>query len=152
MKKRNLGVLIAAASAVAVLTVGTVFASNIHKSSITCPNCGTEIEMQKPQLDGQRGPMSIDALKANLEEKVANGEISQEQADAQLAKCQERQADMEERKAQMQASLDEKVASGELSQEQADQMLNGEKGKHGGRMHGGHHNAPAKADGSEITE
>lgn len=152
MKKRNLGVLIAAASAVAVLTVGTVFASNLHKGSMTCPNCGTEIELQKPQRDGQKGPMSIDALKADLEEKVANGEITQEQADAQLAKCQERQADMEDRKAQMQASLEEKVASGELTQEQADQILNGERGKHGGRMSGGHHKAPAEADGSGITE
>lgn len=125
--------IIIASVVAGVIAVGgaSAAAGRFVKKSITCPNCGTIIE----QTESERGrrmqtPKTAEELKEELAARVASGEITQEQMDAQIAKCEEMQKKAEERKAEQAAKLEEvkaelaaKVAAGEITQEEMDKQL-----------------------------
>ena len=115
----------------------SAFAASSRNKTVTCPNCGTSVELPVPEREGKSGPKSLDELKTELDEAVANGEMTQEEADARLAECEERRTEMEAKQAERKAQLDETVASGELTQEEADRILErGGKGGPGKAMNG----------------
>lgn len=134
MQKRNLILIATVACLVAISAAGTAFAANIQKAeTVTCPNCGSEFELERPDGGdwGKKGAMSLDDLKTRLSELVESGKITQEEADSKIAEFEERQAEREARKAELQSELDQKVADGELTQEEADRIVNN--GRMGGK-------------------
>ena len=141
MQKRNLILIVTVVCLVAVSVAGTAFAANIQKAgTVTCPNCGSEIELERPDGGdwGKKGAISLDDLKARLSDLVESGKMTQEEADTKIAEFEENQAEREARKAELQAELDQKAANGELTQEEADRIVNG------GRM-GGEERMPGDA-------
>ncbi len=153
MKKQWIAGLVTAGIIVSAVGV-TALAGGFQKPTVTCPECGAEFELEQPENGGRgmgRGPMSAEDFQAQLEEKVASGELTQEEADEQLAEFEARQAEMEQEREEMQAAreaeLEERVASGELTQEEADEILNSEPG---GRGPGGPGRMPPDAPGGEA--
>lgn len=132
MKKPQIIAIAAAMGVFATATVATAFAFGGGTHTIECPNCGAEIEMPEPERGRHMGPMSAEEMQAELEEKVANGEITQEEADERLAEWEAREAERQQQEAARQAELEDKVANGELTQEEADRLLQGPAGKPGG--------------------
>lgn len=130
MQKSKTIAVVAAVSVLAVSITATALAGTLSKPTVTCPNCGTEIECDIPQKGERTQHMSPDEYKASLAEKVAAGELTQEEADEKIASIEERQQAMEERREARKAELEEKVSSGEMTQEEADRIQNG-KGGHG---------------------
>lgn len=140
---KNKVIVFATITAILATAAVSAFAANSRNKTVTCPNCGTSVALPVSERDGG-GPKSIDELKTELDEAVANGEMTQEEADARLAECEERRAEREEKQAERKAQLDEKVASGELTQEEADRILerDGKGGPMGGKRGGGRQAAP----------
>ena len=168
MNKKWIAALAAAGVLVGAVGV-TALAGGLQKPTVTCPECGAEFELEMPEREGRgmgREPMTAEAFAAQLDEKVANGELTQEEADSQLAEFEARQAEMEQQRAEMEAQrkaeLDEKVANGELTQEEADKLLEqpggmgpggfgGGKGPGGpGGPHGEMPNPPEDGDAPEV--
>ncbi len=148
MKKQWIAGLVTAG--IIVSAVGaTALAGGFQKPTVTCPECGAEFELEQPEQGGPgmgKGPMPFEDFEAELEERVASGELTQEEADEQMAELEARQAEMEQKREEMQAAreaeLEEKVASGELTQEEADNILSGEPGGRGPGGPGGPGNMP----------
>ncbi len=134
MQKSKAIAVIAAVSSLATAATATALAGAFSKPTVTCPNCGTEIECDIGQKGERTQHMSLDEYKASLTEKVAAGELTQAEADEKSAAFEERQQKMEQRMKEKKAELDEKVASGEMTQEEADRIQNGKggRGRHAG--------------------
>ena len=134
MQKSKVIAVAAAVSVLAVSITATALAGTLSKPTVTCPNCGTEIECDIPQKGERTQHMSLDEYKASLVEKVAAGELTQEEADEKIASIEERQQAMEERREARKAEQKKKVASGEMTQEEANRIQNGEgrPGRHDG--------------------
>ncbi len=116
--------------------------------------------IQKPELTEEQKAEMAENAKAALDEKLASGELTQEQYDEIIAKIDsgdlrgfggkrhgimgERPELTEEQKAEMaenaKTKLDEKLASGELTQEQYDEIIakieSGDLRGFGGKRHG----------------
>lgn len=123
------------------LTGLTVYASRVITEKILCPNCNTEIEVErKAEIPGGGRtkilPRTTEELKKELAEQVSLGKITQEEMDNKIAQHEKMQKKMEERKAEEEKKLEEyktelsaKVASGEITQEEMDKLM----GEYGNR-------------------
>ena len=149
----------AVAVGVTVFAAGvTALAGNFQKPTVTCPECGAEFELEMPEREGRgmgQGPMSVEDFQAQLDEKVANGTLTQEEADEQLAEFEARQAEMEQQRQEMledrKAELEEKVANGEITQEEADKLLEQPEGI-GPGGHGGPGGRPPRGEMPQPPE
>lgn len=161
MRRKTIAWVTGAAGLTIAIAAGSVAfaAATMQGHTLTCPNCGAEVEIPKPEREERMAPQTPEELAASLSEKVANGELTQEEADQMLAEYEERQAEMEARKAEMEQKLQEQVESGELTQEEADEILAGKgPGMSGGPMGGKHpgpgrpmDNAEAPTDSAEAA-
>ncbi len=161
--KKNLIISLSVVGAI-ILGSATVFAGNAIANKVTCPNCGTEVEVQAKAPAGRFGRMqfgknfeskTLDELKAELAAQVAEGKIAQEQADKRIEsyeKWQEnakkREEEQAKRKEEYKAKLAEKVAAGEMTQEQADKLLEnyGKRGNRENKGNKGGFNRPGNFD------
>ena len=128
LKHLKINIAIASVMLVLILTVGSMSSSSVFAHP----------------------PKDIDEVKTNLETKVDNGDLTQEEANEKLSileeKMAERHAKIENKKQEMNLKIQTAVQNGELTQEEADEkiahfqekMENGPKhakhGKHGKEM------------------
>jgi len=98
--KKNLIITLAVVGMVAFAGV-TAYAGKALTKDITCPNCGTTIEMPERFGGRDRGMVAprktIDELKEELAEKVASGEMTQEQMDKAVSEYELRLSEMKEK-------------------------------------------------------
>ena len=130
-----------------VCLLGTLFTGSVLAKDFAKRGDTSKIKLQKIEItEDQKAEMKA-TFEAKLKEDVANGKLTQEQADEMLAKFGEGNMPMkgkapmnrgrgpqgqkpeftEEQKAEMKAKFEEKlkaeVESGKITQEQADEML-----------------------------
>ena len=103
-----------------ICTAGSALATSmVKRGNITCPECGAEITLEKPKMGERKG------MKPNFEEelnkKVENGEITQEEADKLKAEFEENMKNRPQRP-NFEEELNKKVENGEITQEEADKL------------------------------
>lgn len=89
----------AIAASVVVFAIGaTALAGNYQKPTATCPECGAEFELDMPERVGrpERPCLSEEEMQAQLDERVAAGELTKEEADQKLADWKARMEEMEQ--------------------------------------------------------
>lgn len=94
----------AIAAGVVVFAVGaTAMAGNFQKPAVTCPECGAEFELEMPERTDrpERPCLSAEEMQTQLDERVAAGELTQEEADQKLAEWKSRMEEMEQRRQDM---------------------------------------------------
>lgn len=94
----------AIAASVVVFAVGvTALAGNFQKPTATCPECGTEFELELPERADrpERPCLTAEEMQTQLDESVAAGELTQEEADQKLAEWKTRMEEMEQRRQEM---------------------------------------------------
>ena len=105
LKHLKINIAIASVMLVLILTVGSMSASSVFAHP----------------------PKDIDEVKTNLETKVDNGDLTQEDADERLSileeKMAERHAKIENKKQEMNIKIQTSVQNGELTQEEADKKI-----------------------------
>jgi len=105
LKHLKINIAIASVMLVLILTVGSMSASSVFAHP----------------------PKDIDEVKTNLETKVDNGDLTQEEADERLSileeKMAERHAKIENKKQEMNLKIQTAVQNGELTQEEADKKI-----------------------------
>ena len=105
LKHLKINIAIASVMLVLILTVGSMSSSSVFAHP----------------------PKDIDEVKTNLETKVDNGDLTQEEADERLSileeKMAERHAKIENKKQEMNLKIQTAVQNGELTQEEADEKI-----------------------------
>lgn len=100
----------AIAASVVVFAIGaTALAGNYQKPTATCPECGAEFELDMPERVGrpERPCLSEEEMQAQLDERVAAGELTQEEADQKLADWKARMEEMEQHRQEMEQRWEE---------------------------------------------